>query len=320
MAREQIHKYKNTDFFDTTIVDIAPRTSHVDHFVITDQQGREWKGSTVVLATGLRDVLPDLEGYAENWAVNMYVFQNGFTSELEPALHDTDDDVLKNDTDVSTRYHCPFCDGWERRSLDKGILCMSGFDSNAAHLATMAHNMSSQDNSQELLGPEARRSKVTIFANGSPDLESDASLLAALQACSAHRMHIDTRKVLKLAADTEKDGLYIHLQNPDGTVSVTHRGFLFHSPRTVLVAPHLYEQLGLKPIETPYGEIVQPRSPMYDTEVSGVFIAGDAATNFTHVTHAMYSGMVCAASVASFCDGIGNKAALDATAGSSLKT
>ena len=73
VAREQIQHYQNTDFFDTSIVDIVPKTPDVDHFVVTDQQGRQWRGRTVVLATGLLDIIPDLEGYAENWAVNMYV-------------------------------------------------------------------------------------------------------------------------------------------------------------------------------------------------------------------------------------------------------
>lgn len=35
-----------------------------------------WRGRKIVLAMGTKDVFPNIEGYAENWPDNMYVFQH----------------------------------------------------------------------------------------------------------------------------------------------------------------------------------------------------------------------------------------------------
>ena len=40
-------------------------------FEVADSQGRRWQGRKLVLATGSRDILPDLPGFRENWPTNM---------------------------------------------------------------------------------------------------------------------------------------------------------------------------------------------------------------------------------------------------------
>ena len=42
-------------------------------FEMEERGGKVWRGRKMVLATGARDVFPDIEGYAENWPDNMYV-------------------------------------------------------------------------------------------------------------------------------------------------------------------------------------------------------------------------------------------------------
>lgn len=73
-ARRQIEKYHNTDFMTTEVTEIMrinPKDQQQQSFVAKDGQGNSWHGRSVVLATGARDILPDLEGYAENWPMNM---------------------------------------------------------------------------------------------------------------------------------------------------------------------------------------------------------------------------------------------------------
>lgn len=137
--------------------------------------------------------------------------------------------------------------------------------------------------------PGSLRSKVTVFANGPPNIDSDPEILKALNTCAAHRIHIDTRPVVRLAADPERDGVYVHLRNHDGSHSVTHMGFLVHTPPIALAAPQLLTQLGVN--LDPSGSFVTALRPFQGTNVRGVFVAGDSCTHETHVTNAMFQGL-----------------------------
>lgn len=41
---------------------------------IDEKGGKVCRGRNIVLATGTRDVFPDIKGYAENWPCNLYGF------------------------------------------------------------------------------------------------------------------------------------------------------------------------------------------------------------------------------------------------------
>ena len=43
----------------------------VEGFIVEDDNGRSWKGRKVILATGSRDVFPDIRGYADVWGNGM---------------------------------------------------------------------------------------------------------------------------------------------------------------------------------------------------------------------------------------------------------
>ncbi|KAF4617078.1 hypothetical protein G7Y89_g15070 [Cudoniella acicularis] len=62
-------------------------------FRAVDESGKEWWGRKVVLATGIRDVMPDIEGYEECW--------------------------------IKGIFHCLFCHGFEERgSASAGVLAI----------------------------------------------------------------------------------------------------------------------------------------------------------------------------------------------------
>ena len=44
-------------------------------FEATDQSGKIWQGKKVILATGVKDEFPSIDGYAECWGKVMYVYR-----------------------------------------------------------------------------------------------------------------------------------------------------------------------------------------------------------------------------------------------------
>ena len=40
-------------------------------FKATDTEGKEWSGKKLILASGVRDILPDIPGYDECWVKGM---------------------------------------------------------------------------------------------------------------------------------------------------------------------------------------------------------------------------------------------------------
>jgi hypothetical protein len=45
---------------------------HTPHFLAHNADGQTWQGRSLVLAAGVRDQFPDLQGFAENWPANIY--------------------------------------------------------------------------------------------------------------------------------------------------------------------------------------------------------------------------------------------------------
>jgi gliotoxin/aspirochlorine biosynthesis thioredoxin reductase len=71
IARQQIEGYGNTTFVEGEVIDVGRNETETTIFTAKDAGGRSWQGRGLVLATGVRDVMPGIEGYAENWPHNM---------------------------------------------------------------------------------------------------------------------------------------------------------------------------------------------------------------------------------------------------------
>lgn len=85
-ARRDLAQYKVRLFADR--VSYAERVARRQHpyetgFLVRGQSGRTWLGRKLLIATGMRDKLPDFSGVQECYG--------------------------------ATVHHCPYCDGWERR-------------------------------------------------------------------------------------------------------------------------------------------------------------------------------------------------------------
>lgn len=61
------------DFVDDANVGSVRKVGEggVEGFIVEDDTGRSWKGRKVILATGSRDVFPDIRGYADVWGNGM---------------------------------------------------------------------------------------------------------------------------------------------------------------------------------------------------------------------------------------------------------
>lgn len=168
---------------------------------------------------------------------------------------------------VSGIFHCLYCHGWEEKGTKSAGMLAEGDTAAvvpALHFARQALRMSEQ---------------VTLYTNGNEQLAKD--LTDALTAAPAP-MKVDSRKISKLVKAPER--AQITLQFEDG--GSTTEAFLAHKPKTKLRGT-LAQQLGceLTPMNT-----VKINPPFNQTNIKGVFAAGDCSTPMQTVTAALHSG------------------------------
>jgi thioredoxin reductase len=98
IAREQIESRYDTVWFEQATITHAAKKklgeSQYDGFEVTDGKGQTYEGRKLILATGSKDIYPNMAGYAENWPQHIY--------------------------------QCLACDGYEQRGTPIGLL---NFDS-----------------------------------------------------------------------------------------------------------------------------------------------------------------------------------------------
>lgn len=182
-------------------------------------------------------------------------------------------------------FHCLFCHGYEDRgATSTGVLAVqsASLAPFAIHFAETAAQLSS---------------KVTIYTHGNQELSD--SLVTTLGS-NDPRFLVDSRTIssLKVVENTENNNpVAVKFEFTDGT-SATET-FLVHNPFTQVKGPFV-KQLGIETTPSPVpgleiGDIaVTP--PTYQTNIRGVFAAGDCITPYKVVPGAISSG--CNAAVA----------------------
>lgn len=87
IAREQVEKYNTVKLYDGKVV----QTQKVsDGFEVEISSGEKFKAKKLVIATGIRDLKPDIPGFEECWGISIL--------------------------------HCPYCHGYEVKNEVTGIL------------------------------------------------------------------------------------------------------------------------------------------------------------------------------------------------------
>ncbi|KAJ4301936.1 hypothetical protein N0V90_004032 [Kalmusia sp. IMI 367209] len=107
LAREQVQSRYPTVWFEKVTITRAVKKlvgkDKYDGFEVTDSDGKTYQGKKLILATGSKDIFPDIPGFAENWPQHIY--------------------------------QCLACDGFEQRGTAIGLLDCSP---KTAHFVNMA--------------------------------------------------------------------------------------------------------------------------------------------------------------------------------------
>ncbi|CAD6585422.1 MAG: hypothetical protein ASARMPREDX12_001995 [Alectoria sarmentosa] len=148
-GREDILKrYATIKFQDTEIKSVAK--TQQGHFELKDAQGKTWTGRKLVLATGVRDVFPDIEGYGNCWARGIF--------------------------------HCLFCHGFEEKNVaSAGVLAVGDLSSpfGSLHMARMAKRLTPNvtiytDGAKEL-------AQQTLLAAADDDIKVEGRAITLLE-------------------------------------------------------------------------------------------------------------------------------------------
>ncbi|WP_206365316.1 NAD(P)/FAD-dependent oxidoreductase [Sphingobacterium corticibacterium] len=102
-ARSQVLAYSTVAFCSGRVISAHRAT---DGYSIQVEEGTLYTARKLVLATGVRDLLPDIPGFAESWGKSLI--------------------------------HCPYCHGYEFREKKTGII-VNG--EKALHLASLVNNL-----------------------------------------------------------------------------------------------------------------------------------------------------------------------------------
>lgn len=223
-AREEIlARYPTIQFRDVGVRGVRRLDDDGDErgrkgsrFEVEDEEGERYLGRKVVLAMGMRDVMPDgPKGYEELWGYSMYVFLfPSPLSVLSARAH------INNMLTYMTSFHCLFCHGFEERGASSaGVLATgpllggSGGNGAAPLFAPVVSRMANR-----LAG------SVTVYTDGDEELGS--RIRAQLKSKTNFRM--ENRRVVQLSKDPGVEGeagVLVTLE--DGTVN--REGFLVSS-------------------------------------------------------------------------------------------
>lgn len=104
IAKQQVEKYETVKFYNG-LATIGTKTEN--GFEIVCNSGDKFTAKKLIFATGIKDTIPDIKGFAECWGISVI--------------------------------HCPYCHGYEFRKKATGIFAdgARGF-----HLASLVNNLS----------------------------------------------------------------------------------------------------------------------------------------------------------------------------------
>ncbi len=106
LAKSQVTKYDSVKFYDGLAVN-GKRIGK--GFEITTSTGDIFTAKKLVLATGIKDLMPDIKGFSECWGISVV--------------------------------HCPYCHGYEIRNKKTAIIANG---ERAFHLASLVNNLTKE--------------------------------------------------------------------------------------------------------------------------------------------------------------------------------
>lgn len=201
-------------------------------FKITDTSGSTYESKRLLLATGVKDEIPEVPGMKELWGRSVF--------------------------------HCPFCDGYECRDQEIGLYAKKH---NGYGMALALSHLSK---------------KTTLFTDGAYYLSSMQRLYLKQKG-----IEVITQKIDKLIYEDEilKSVLLTNGKEISCQKLFTHHG--------IQVNRELLEQLGCA--STKKGAAITNRHQQ--TNISGVYVAGDASIDMHFVAVAAAEGVKAAVAI-----------------------
>lgn len=92
VGKEEVQQYDTVQFKEGTVVKVEKQEKL---FLVETQSGEQLFATKVIIATGVRDILPDTPGFKETWGKSLI--------------------------------HCPYCHGYEVRSKPTGLIANGPF-------------------------------------------------------------------------------------------------------------------------------------------------------------------------------------------------
>ncbi|KAI0401586.1 hypothetical protein F4802DRAFT_422489 [Xylaria palmicola] len=170
-------------------------------------------------------------------------------------------------------FHCMFTFGYEHRGAKRAGLLADGALTSPFHASMVVGDT------------KKFTERITIFTNG------DSTLKETMMPQIKHsHVDFDGRRILRIHRDASNLGLELEMEGE----SPQFIDFLVHQPSTKINTP-LVKQLGLELDER--GDI-KNIPPFFQTDVPGVFVAGDCATPFKIIPMAMFMGAQAGAGIA----------------------
>lgn len=87
IAKDQVQKYESIQFYDGSVIKIIKSN---ERFQVETESGQNFNAKRLIIATGIRDILPDIPGFDKCWGISVL--------------------------------HCPYCHGYEVKYEKTGIL------------------------------------------------------------------------------------------------------------------------------------------------------------------------------------------------------
>ena len=106
VARQQVLAYPNVEITENRAIS-AKKNKGV--FTVKDNEGNTYTSKKLLIATGLKDIMPDINGFEECWGKSIV--------------------------------HCPYCHGYEIKDKDLGIMT---FPEAAVEFVPLVYNLSSK--------------------------------------------------------------------------------------------------------------------------------------------------------------------------------
>ncbi|UZJ63888.1 NAD(P)/FAD-dependent oxidoreductase [Sphingobacterium sp. KU25419] len=103
LAKKQVEKYETVKFYNGLA---KSGTKTENGFEITTDTNNKFTAKKLIFATGLKDTMPDIKGFAECWGISVI--------------------------------HCPYCHGYEYRNKNTAIIANGA---KAFHLASLINNL-----------------------------------------------------------------------------------------------------------------------------------------------------------------------------------